>query len=105
MCKELFGGELKVTVKSDYSQRSDARRQRDCLHGTLQSSMERISRIKAMVGNMDAFCRIKRTFSCQLERVSRRCCTNYSNSAKILNTRRAGPDHLNISWGRQLVGR
>ena len=32
MCEELFGGELEVTVEPDYNQRSDARRQKDCLY-------------------------------------------------------------------------
>ena len=36
MCKELFRGELKVTVKLDYSQRSTARRQKHCMYGTLK---------------------------------------------------------------------
>ena len=31
MCEEMFQEELEVTVESDYSQRSDARRQKDCL--------------------------------------------------------------------------
>ena len=87
------------------SARHCSRRQRDCLHGMLQSSMERISRNVAVVGNMDAFCRTKKTCPWKLERVSRRCCMNYSNCAKILNTRRAGPDHLNTRWERQVVER
>ena len=32
MCEVLFGGELEVTVEPDYNQRSDARRQKDCLY-------------------------------------------------------------------------
>ena len=63
MCEELIGKEFKITVKPDYSQRSDAGRQRDCLYGTLQSSMERLSRIKAIVGEMDTSCRTKKTCS------------------------------------------
>ena len=53
-----------------YSQRPNARRQRDCLNGTLQRSMECISRIEAIVGDMDAFCRTKKNVPDNLERVS-----------------------------------
>ena len=52
---------------------------------------------KKMVQKINEFCRIKKC-SCLLERVLGRCCMNHSSSAKISNTQRAGPDHLNTSW-------
>ena len=63
MCEEFFGGELEVTVEPDYNQRSDARRQKECLYRTLQRQTKRISRIKEMVLKMDEFCRINKTCS------------------------------------------
>ena len=40
MYEELSVRKLKVKVEPDYSQRSDIRWKRDCLYGSLQSSME-----------------------------------------------------------------
>ena len=53
MCEELFGGELEVTVEPDYSQISDARRQKDYLYGTFQMQIKCISRIEKIVQKMD----------------------------------------------------
>ena len=93
MCEELFGGMLEVTVLPNCFEKSNARWQKKCLYETLQIAMKRISTIEEMVQKMDEFCRIKKPCPCQLERVTRRYCTNWSNSAKIPNTRRAGPNH------------
>ena len=46
MCKELFGEELEVTVVPDCFEKSDARRQKNYLCGTLQIAMKRISTIE-----------------------------------------------------------
>ena len=63
MCEELFGGNLEVTVVPDCCEKSDAKRQKNCLYGMLQIVMKRISTIEKMVQQMDEFCRIK-TCSC-----------------------------------------
>ena len=76
MCEESFGGKLAVTVVPDCFEKSDVRWLKDCLYGRLQIAMKRISMIEEMVQKIDAFYRIKKTCFCQLERVSRRCCTN-----------------------------
>ena len=76
MCEELFGEKLEVQVVPDYYEKFDARRQKNCLYGTLQNAMKRISTIEEMVQKMDEFCRMKKKSSCQLERVSLKCCTN-----------------------------
>ena len=76
MCEELFGGNLEVTLVPDCSEKSEARQQKYCLYGSLQIAMNRISTVEEMVQKMDEFCGIKMTCSCQIERVSRRCCTN-----------------------------
>ena len=76
MCEELFGGMLEITVVPDCFRKSDARRYKNCLYGTLQIVMKRISTFEEMVQKMDEFCRIKKTCSCQLERVLWRCVTN-----------------------------
>ena len=55
MCEELFGGKLEVTVVPDCYEKSDARRQKNCLYGTLPNSMKRIFTIKEMVQKMDKF--------------------------------------------------
>ena len=60
MCEELFGGKLKVTVVPDCFEKSDARRPKNCLYGTLQIAMKRIFTIEEMVQKMDEFCRIKK---------------------------------------------
>ena len=62
-CRELFGGKLELAAEPDYSERCDARRQKDCLHGMLQIVIKRISAIEEIVQKMDEFCRIKRTCS------------------------------------------
>ena len=49
MCEELFGGKLKVTVVPNCFEESDARRQKNCLYGTFQIAMKRISTIEEMV--------------------------------------------------------
>ena len=49
MCEELFGGKLEVTVVPDCYKKSDARRQKNCLYGTLQNAVQRISTIEEMV--------------------------------------------------------
>ena len=105
MCEELFGGKLKVTVAPDCFEKSEARWQKNCLYRTLHIAMQRIFTIEEMVQKMDEFRRIKKTCSCQIERVSLRCCTHWSNFAKIPNTRRAGLNNLGISWERLLVER
>ena len=46
MCGELFGGKSEVIVVPDCFEKYDARRQKNCLHGTLQIAMERISTIE-----------------------------------------------------------
>ena len=76
MCEELFGGKLEVTMVPDCFEKSDTRRQKNCLYGTLHIAIKRISTIEEMVEKMDEFCKIKETCSCQLERVSQRCFTN-----------------------------
>ena len=76
MCEELFGGKLEVTVVPDCYEKSDARRQKNCLYGTLQNAMKRISTIEEMVQKMEEFCRLKNTCFCHLERVLLKCCTN-----------------------------
>ena len=105
MCEELFGEKSEVTVVSNCFEKSDARWQKNCRYGTLQITMKRICIIEAMVHKMDEFCRMKKTCSCQLERVLLRYCANWSNSAKILSTWGAGPKYLEISWEGLLVGR
>ena len=40
---------------SDYYEKSDTRRQKNCLYGTLQIAMKRISTIEEMVQKMDEF--------------------------------------------------
>ena len=68
-CEELFGGKLEVTVVPDCYEKSDVRRQKNCLYGTLQNAMKLISTIEEMVQKMNEFCRIKKTCFCQLERI------------------------------------
>ena len=60
MCEELFSGKLEVTVVPDCYEKSDARRQKNCLYGTLQYATKRISTIEEMVQKIDEFCRIKK---------------------------------------------
>ena len=60
MCEELFGEKLELMVMSDCFEKSDARRQKNCLYGTLQIAMKRISTIEEIVQKMDEFCRIKK---------------------------------------------
>ena len=76
MCEELFGGKLEVTVVLDCFEKSDSRRQKNCLYGTLQIAMKRISTVDEIVQKWMNFAGRKKTCSCQLERVSMRCCTN-----------------------------
>ena len=49
-----------MTVEPDSFEKSDARQQKNCLYGTLQIAMKRISTIEEMVQKMDEFCRIKK---------------------------------------------
>ena len=60
MCEGLFGGKLEVIVVSACYEKSEARRQKNCLYGTLQNAMKRISTIEEMVQKMDEFCRINK---------------------------------------------
>ena len=60
ICEELFGGKLEVAAESDYSQRSNARQQKDCLYGTFQMQMKLTSRVEEIVQNIHEFCKIKR---------------------------------------------
>ena len=46
MCEELLGRKLEVTVVPDCYEKFDARRQKNCLHGTLQNAMKRIFTIE-----------------------------------------------------------
>ena len=61
MCEELFGGKLEITVVSDFSGKSDARRQKNCLYETLQIAMK-LATIEKMVQKIDEFFRIKNMF-------------------------------------------
>ena len=63
MCEELFGGKLEVTMEPDYSERSDVRRQKDCLYGMLQIVIKRISTIEEMLQKMEDYYRIKQHIS------------------------------------------
>ena len=60
MCEESFGGNSEVTVVPDCYEKSDARQQKNCLYGTLQNAMNRISTMEKMIQKMDEFCRIKK---------------------------------------------
>ena len=60
MCEESFGGKLEITVVPDGYEKSDARRQKKCLYGTLQNAMKRIPTIEEMAQKMDESCRIKK---------------------------------------------
>ena len=76
MSEELFEGKLEVTVVPICYKKSDARWQKNCLYGTLQNAMKRISTIEEMVQKMDEFCRIKKNMFLLIEKVSLKCCTN-----------------------------
>ena len=60
MCEELFGGKMEVTVMPHCYEKSDARRQKNCLYWILQNAMKSISTIEEMVQKVDEFCRMKR---------------------------------------------
>ena len=75
MCEELFRGKLEVTVVPDCFEKSDARRKKNCLYGTLQMAIKHISVIKEMVQKMDEFCRIKKNMFLPIRESIRRCCT------------------------------
>ena len=50
MCEELFIGKLEVTVVPDCFEKSDARRQKNCLYGTLQklNALASVIQLKTM---------------------------------------------------------
>ena len=98
MCEELFRGKLEVRVLPDYSQRSDARRQNDCLYGTLQMQMKRISKIEEMIQKMDKFCRIKNKMLLPI----REGIAEVLHKLKILRKDTEYKESWAISFGNQL---
>ena len=60
ICEELFVEKIKVTVVPDCFEKSDARRQKNCLYRTLQIAMKRISTKNKMVQKNDKFWRVKK---------------------------------------------
>ena len=94
--EQATGRVLRLRMPDCY-EKSDARRQKNCIYRTLQNTNETHFHYWRNGSENGWILRDKKTCSCQSERLSLKCCTKWSNFAKIPNTRRAEPNHFEIS--------